>query len=662
MNNFFEHIKPYLVIIGLVSLGFAPIVFFVASLKFDMIDISLPWRFFIGEALQNGDYPFWNPFINYGFPQIAEPQTWYPIALIFQLVSRYTLLDLHLEFTFHLFLAAIGFYHVAKYHKLKSYEAAIFGVIYTFSGFFVGNAQHFGWIISAAWLPWTWFLFLNLLHTKNKWPILILPAVLYCFLTGGYPAFFVTNLYCMLIYFGWHFWQNKFSLKLLTKPIIAGLIFCFLAVGVLYSFFQLQPLITRGSTLSWEALGIGSLSLKSLVSVFAPLLVTTKYQMWEVLDYGLTNMFLGFGVIFMLTVGLLKSKNKAWWFQFAVGLFFLWMALGPDFILLKVLAKIIPFVDVFRFPALYRIFTIFYWLWLAIKIYQTTDFKPYKRVLIFFPIGLAFLALLCFLWMHKASFWDGFPLPEGYKIWTVSQRAFVWFLSSALAVGAITVLFRKAHAHRLLLGIILAEFFVHVFLYGPVSIYYWDSTQEAEQYLESTPKGFQIDHQNTITQNTFEDQLPQTSFLWRNKSHYTKNIAADGYSPYVFFSLEKLQESDQYTLLFQKPFFYLKKNGEEVKIEKFSPNKFNLLVNAKEPDSLIIQQNYFKGWEASVDGNQLQIEKAYGAFMKVPIPKGGHTVVFEFNPMLQNWLFYVPFVGCFLLVAAGALLLIKNGR
>lgn len=655
-----KHIKPYLGIISLVSLGFAPIVFFVASLKFDMIDISLPWRFFIGKAIQNGEYPFWNPFINYGFPQISEPQTWYPIALVFQLVSKYTLFDLHLEFTFHLFLAAIGFYHLAKNHKLKNFEAAIFGVIYTFSGFFVGNAQHFGWIISAAWLPWTWFLFLNLLHTKNKWPIFLLPVVLYCFLTGGYPAFFVTNLYCMVGYFGWHLWKSKLSLKQLQKPIIAGLFFSLLAIGMLYSFFQIQPLITRGNTLSWEALGIGSLSLKSLISVVAPLLVTTKYQMWDVLDYGLTNMFLGFGILFMLTIGLVKTKNNSWWFQFALGLFFLWMALGPDFILLKVLAKIIPFVDVFRFPALYRIFTIFFWIWLAFKIYQVVDFKAYKKVLMFFPVGLLLMAFLCFLWMHKASFWDGFPLPEGYKVWTISQRAFVWFLISGFAVGITILLFRKSETKRLLLLMVLTEFLVHVCLYGPVSIYYWDSTQEAEQYLQSTPSGFQTENQNTITQNTFEDQLPQTSFLWRNKAHYTMNIAADGYSPYVFFSLEKLQKSQQYEYLKTKPFFYLKYENGDLEITQFSPNKFEIEVNSWSSDTLIFQQNYFAGWEASIHQNPVKIEKAFGTFMKIPISKGYQNVVFEFKPLFKSWLFYLPFAGCFLLLGLGFWLFIRG--
>jgi len=236
----------------------------------------------------------------------------------------------------------------------------------------------------------------------------------------------------------------------------------------------------------------------------------------------------------------------------------------------------------------------------------------------------------------------------------------VWFLISGFAVGITILLFRKSETKRLLLLMVLTEFLVHVCLYGPVSIYYWDSTQEAEQYLQSTPSGFQTENQNTITQNTFEDQLPQTSFLWRNKAHYTMNIAADGYSPYVFFSLEKLQKSQQYEYLKTKPFFYLKYENGDLEITQFSPNKFEIEVNSWSSDTLIFQQNYFAGWEASIHQNPVKIEKAFGTFMKIPISKGYQNVVFEFKPLFKSWLFYLPFAGCFLLLGLGFWLFIRG--
>jgi len=56
----------------------------------------------------------------------------------------------------------------------------------------------------------------------------------------------------------------------------------------------------------------------------------------------------------------------------------------------------------------------------------------------------------------------------------------------------------------------------------------------------------------------------------------------------------------------------------------------------------------------------MQIEKAYGAFMKIPTPKGQHAIVFEFKPLPQSWMFYVPFVGCFFLLGFGFLIFFRN--
>jgi uncharacterized membrane protein YfhO len=83
-------------------------------------------------------------------------------------------------------------------------------------------------------------------------------------------------------------------------------------------------------------------------------------------------------------------------------------------------------------------------------------------------------------------------------------------------------------------------------------------------------------------------------------------------------------------------------------------------VNASNSDTLIFQQNYFAGWEASIHQNPVKIEKAFGTFMKIPISKGYQNVVFEFKPLFKSWLFYLPFAGCFLLLGLGFWLFIRG--
>ena len=39
-----------------------PVILLQHPLKYDMIDQAYPWRYFIGECLQNGNLPLWNPY------------------------------------------------------------------------------------------------------------------------------------------------------------------------------------------------------------------------------------------------------------------------------------------------------------------------------------------------------------------------------------------------------------------------------------------------------------------------------------------------------------------------------------------------------------------------------------------------------------------------
>lgn len=645
MNNWILKYRFQLLLFAVILIGYLPIVGFVKSLKYDMIDISLPWRFFIGECFQNGELPLWNPFINFGFPQISEPQTWYPIAIIFQLIGRYTLFSLHIEFVLHLLVAGSGMFYFLKAKSKDQATALALAVLYVFSGFFVGNAQHFGWVISAAWLPWIWFHFLKVLESKQTNSILMLPVVLYFMLTGGYPAFFVTNLYIMLGYFLVWALRNQ-GLK---KPrVILGLvaaagILALLSFGAISSFYEIKYLITRGSTLSWEALGIGSLSLKSLISTVAPLLVTTKAEMWGVLDYGLTNLFLGFGFMGILLLGIWRFNWNFGW-KLLVGLFFLWMALGPEFLLLKVLASVIPFLDVFRFPALYRLFTIFFWIWAAAEIIQGIDLKRFNNLRTWIPIIFLSMAMVSFLWMHKASFMDGFPLPEGYKVWTISQRAFIWFLGLAIISGIAWMVTKKAAPKQFLLALIIAEGLWHVVIYGPVSIYYWETTQTAEKYLTEIPKGFPAQNIDEPTVQFLEKDFTQTSFLWRNRAHYPKQLAADGYSPYVFFDFYKLSNSDNWNKVLEKPFAFLESGSQRLNLTSFTPSKFVFEIDVEAADQFVLKQNFLNGWQAKVNNQIVEIKPYLGAFMQIQIPSGKNEIEFCYLPNFSKVRFFFPFV------------------
>src|SRR5207253_2148885 len=61
------------------------------------------------------------------------------------------------------------------------------------------------------------------------------------------------------------------------------------------------------------------------------------------------------------------------------------------------------------------------------------------------------------------------------------------------------------------------------------------------------------------------------------------------------------------------------------------PTRTALKVDAPGPESLRLADEIYPGWHAYVDGIESGIQPD-GIFRKVQIPKGSHTVRFEFKP------------------------------
>lgn len=87
----------------------------------------------------------------------------------------------------------------------------------------------------------------------------------------------------------------------------------------------------------------------------------------------------------------------------------------------------------------------------------------------------------------------------------------------------------------------------------------------------------------------------------------------------------------------------------------YSPNKVVAKTDSSQSAMLYLSDNYFPGWKAFVDGQQVKIFRANHAFRAVEVEKGEHVVVFEYKPksfsngVLIATISFVLFIGsCFL--------------
>jgi len=275
---------PYVVLLIVVLISFFQVAFNLQPLKFDTIDCFFPWRFYIGECLQNGQLPYWNPYQDLGYPIHADPSSgaWYPAVWLIGSTFGYSIYSISFEFLLHIYLAGVGMFLLARTLKFETKFALMAGIAYMLSGFFVGNAQHLSYIISGCWLPFIIQQYLLLIEEKKA--IHALQAGLFMFLsiTGGYPAVTIILTYLLLTFYLIHvisLIRSKSYKSILQFTIQNGL---FLATTILcsavmlVSVVQVSPYLSRLGNFNVEQALFSPFSPQSFISFLAPLTTTVK--------------------------------------------------------------------------------------------------------------------------------------------------------------------------------------------------------------------------------------------------------------------------------------------------------------------------------------------------------------------------------------------------
>jgi uncharacterized membrane protein YfhO len=90
-------------------------------------------------------------------------------------------------------------------------------------------------------------------------------------------------------------------------------------------------------------------------------------------------------------------------------------------------------------------------------------------------------------------------------------------------------------------------------------------------------------------------------------------------------------------IMLQDPFMFAKKaqasfSENPVKVTEFKMNQLSLEAEVKNDGFVVINESYFPGWSAEVDGLKTEVYRANHAFIALPIKKGQHSIVLSFEP------------------------------
>lgn len=719
--SIYKRLWPYLFLFLLALLAFMQVSFLQHPLKYDLLDQAFPWKYFIGESLQHHLLPLWNPYQLLGSPIHADPQSsaWYPVVWLVGYIFGYNIYSVSLDFVFHIFLAGAGMYFLVRSLKIRKDVAFLAATSYMLSGFFVGNAQHFMWIISGSWMPFLIGIYLRMSDTGQIRYVFLLALVSFMFMTGGYPAFILISGYFLLVLFLFYLIRDlvnrnfREALRFIGLNVFSAVLIVIVNAVVLISWMQLSQEITRGDGVTLTQALFGPFSPECFVSFLFPLGTTSSTWIFGT-DMSMANGFFG---LVMLTGALaaifVRNGIKTWIFIFW-GLLMLGISMGNALPLREFLYHHVPFMDLFRFPALFRLFAIM-GLIIGAASFFNRMLEYENRHLLLLKIFSAFLfagilLTTIILFFNTELYWreyisiDLFTMAKGYtSAQLVLFHGLFQTIFSGLIVLVVFLVRSKERLFRILMIIAVTDLVLAAQLNGPYTVYAGEAkSSEIHASLKKMPDGFPLPSHKPVIRNT--DRGKSITPLWRNLHLFYKKIAWDGYNPLHLNGFEYYADSLPNVFrasLNRSPVFlsyrgismdsvlyyeakdsipgdaiFLENNhlvgkstaknkqheGDTVIYTGFTPQRFDVLVKTSFPAYVTYQNNNYPGWKVEADGESATVITANNALITTWVGPGTHEVSFIYRPLAVIRAFYVTILSLALIFAGWLFCLIRGQR
>lgn len=647
----------------------------------DFYNFFFPYRYFVTDAISQGVSPFWNPYESMGLPAHADPQSgvfYLPVWLFALIFGKYTTVCCAIEYIFHAFVGGAGFYFLAKHFAKDRFAAFTTAAFYLLSGFFVGNAQHLSWIISAAWLPWVLWSFVELMERPSLRPMLLFPVVFSLMLTGGYPGFVFVPAYVLAAIFILHLVKGlrnnrKGVVRSLAYLVGAAAITLCLCAPVLYSFWEVSDEITRGASLDFDKTA-EPFTPQGLISLIFPQIGVGERNFIGT-DPTMGSIYMGLLALPAIVVGLRKNRNTLLWVLVGTAVMALVAAFGTQIPANRLAFEHLPLLDHIRLPGLYRLFFITPMLIVAATgISYINDNWPEQRKSAMLTTAVEaglFVAVAIMAGIVLASH------PSTISLW---QKVLAGALIGIATFSATAIAMRCSKATSVLAIVavaMLAEPVVQANICGTETIYNTHGDRQQLSQATST-EGFPVPDSLSYSRKLIEKH--QLHALWTNVGMFVKEVEYESYNPFRLYRHKRMlrpyDEADTAlvlpiaffptTVLYDTmPHFltpdtaYTGKtegvfsgtlHNAMLEISSFAPGKIVINAQATEPRPLVLCQNYYKGWRATIDGKPTEIATANFAMMSVQIPAGKHEVVFEYRRPEITMLFRIQYLGTILCI------------
>ncbi len=641
------------------------------SMKWDLAEQYLPWRYFLGKSLQNGEIPFWNSFQLGGYPTFADPQSgfwYYPIWIVGYLFG-YSMRIIELEILALLIIGGIGFYKLSIKLGNSKQASLLVSIAYMCSGFIIGNAQHLTWIAAAAWIPWLFYHYNYIREEKSNYHLIWFLIILYLFASSSYPAFIIVSAYLICIDQLTLFFKSKEKGKFILNGILLLILCVIILSPIIYSLISSKAYFSRGAGLTLVKALQHPFTWQSLLSFVAPFASFKNPSLFNT-DISMSNAYIGIVPFILLITSLLfvkKLKKERNWLIWA--LVFILIGFGDQTPIRKFLFDYIPGFNLFRFPALFRLFAIGYLLLYVGSIYGRIEVVAKKSLWIIITLVILFGTYI----ILNINSWHPFQLnslsalAKQFESTTFTQHLLFQFAISGILLILIALIMIKKMPRYLIIIVCMLDLFINVRINAMATMVLDTKTSAIDSLLINAPKKFHTPKQQALISSIDQQYEYRWPLNW-NMNCYFGEIAIDGYNPFVlntFNSLSEsplkdsiwknawfsfpttLLESDTPTLVSSKTTWKYNSNNNTKKIysgvvkvntTSYSPRQFNLNYSSTDTALLVFAQNPYSGWIARIDNERQTIQTVNYAQQLVVLTPGTHQVTWEFNNTYLNWI------------------------
>jgi len=659
--------KPYLVLAAIVLIAYLPVSSMLFALKNDAYTGYFPPKFILSEIVWAKQAPWWNPYINFGYPFYGDmsaafwsPFTWLVIAL-----GGYNAYSFTFEVLGYLILASWGFYRLgARWQWAQGVRMAL-AVSYACSGYMVGHLQHVNWISGAALLPWVCLAYLRL--WDNQPPLKSgahLGFWVFLLVSTAHPGISIGAVYFLLVLTVALIGSNTTRARKMVVHLAQAhgwsiLAFVVFGAGMLAGYADILPWFERGEKLTLARALEHPSGPSTWISFLAPL-VTVRADAWMLTDISMRNWFMG--VLPLLTIIPLQSlpQKKRAWGWILIGFLFAALSAGGWF---KALAYYtLPGIGFVRLNGEFRIFSILAWLIAAgfslqflWTNWEKVQVQVVRRLNWISSIVFLFVLVGLFQWWPLDHAVEGNPSINPNDV-TITGRIKQWIdaltLADAWLIQAIITAFAvitigwalQQKKTKWMLFLVIGQAILFNWLLLPFTGVGKMSTPAIQAWVDKSPAGIPIPSSTVSAANKAPEGWPAATLgHW---SMYSKAIGPLEEVPYpitlhagrtYFDSADRLVSAESPWIKFVQS---STQQDQRIALVRYSPTEIQLQWPESISGELQIHQIWHPGWQS-----EQQAWKSQSGLLTTDL-KSAKTIAARFTPPFS------VYVGMFLSVAS----------